>query len=114
MADIRDAVRERLPTTEIRSKVHDALGSTLRIPQSGALELGTRLLRKGRWIIAETKTAGVLALVEVTDDGIGVGALVGPAATVRAAAPAALRAAWLANESGEADDDPEDAKGGAR
>ena len=115
MAGIRDGARERLPPTEIRSKVQDALGAALRAPQAGALELGARTLRKGRWIIAETRTAGVLALVEVTEDGIGAGAVVGLAAVVRTAAPATLRAAWLANESGESDEDPGDAKtGGAR
>ena len=103
----------RVSASEIRTRAHEALaiGLRARIGQT-PYALGTRLLRQGRWMLADTTTAGTIVLVEVTEDGLGGGVCVGPAATIRNTAPSSLRDAWVANQTGEGDEDPASAKTG--
>jgi hypothetical protein len=68
---------------------------------------GGLLLRRRRWIIADTTEPGVLVVAHLDRDGVAM--YVGPAASMRAVVPRTVRLAWLAEQYGETDDDPTDA-----
>ncbi len=98
-----------LSAAQVRTHVLAALTRALRGPPGATSRtFGGRLLRRGAFLIADTDVGGVLVLatIERSNDGVGVGTLLGPGATVRSAAPAALRSAWLAGDSDEQDADP--------
>lgn len=88
----------------VRERVLGFATSALSHGRPVPLGAGGRVLRRGRWVIIDT-TGPELVAVEVHPQN-GAAIYVGPPAVIRNIVPARLRAAWIAGDSDETDDDP--------